>query len=75
MTDINRTTPKESGSITIRGHEVVFLKCQERSMGKIKYFWRADYNGETIATKCRTKAECVKEARQHFRTKAGKKND
>ena len=72
MMDIYRTTPKESGSITIRGHDVTFLKCQEHSMGETKYFWRADCRGETIATGCTTKAECIKEARAYLRRKAGK---
>lgn len=36
-------------------------------MGKTNYFWRADYQGETIATMCKTKAECKKEVREYFK--------
>lgn len=63
-------------SIDARLKEVDFLKCEEynplhpkaNSIG-MRSFWRADYYGETIATLCDTKAECVKEARRFLKNK------
>lgn len=43
--------------------DVEFSKHYDYHMGHERPFWRADYDGYTIATLCRTKAECVKEAR------------
>lgn len=47
---------------------VEFTKCSEWDAWEgVRYFWRADiwidYHMETIATLCRTKKECIAEAR------------
>lgn len=42
--------------------DIKFVKGSERFMGKTRYFWRADYNRQTIAI-AKTKADCMKEAR------------
>ena len=54
--------------------DVNFVKCEEYDPFNPRsdklgmcIFWRADYCGETIATACRTKAECVAEVRQYIR--------
>lgn len=55
--------------------DVDFVKCQEYdpynpkadSLG-LHYFWRADLCGETIATACETKAECMKKVREYLRS-------
>lgn len=44
--------------------DVQISKHYDYFMGERRPFWRADYLGETIATLCRTKAECLKEARE-----------
>lgn len=57
--------------------DVTFTKCKEYApysdkadkLG-MKTFWRADYNGETLAI-ADTKAECVKEARTALRRMEG----
>lgn len=48
--------------------DVDFSKCYEYSFGENGYFWRADFRGQTIATMCRTKAECITEAREYLRS-------
>lgn len=45
--------------------DVVFIKGEEYSFGTRQHFWRADLNGMTIVTMCRTKAECTQKAK-HF---------
>lgn len=62
--------PREGGSMTIRGHYITFYCCNEYMMGETRQFWRADRGMETIATMCRTKAECVSEARTFLRREA-----
>lgn len=54
--------------------DVRFTKCEEYFMGEYKTFWRADYKPnsvtfqwETLAT-ARTKAECMKEAREQLKS-------
>jgi len=59
--------PVPSGSKTIRGRNVEFVQGHEWHMGKTRTFWRADYRGVTIASLCRTKAECVGEVRRYFK--------
>lgn len=57
--------------------DVEFVKCEEynpmhrkaNSLG-VRSFWRADYHGETIATLCDTKAECMREVRRIISTSA-----
>ena len=54
--------------------DVNFERCEEynpfspraNKLGMCS-FWRADYYGDTIATACRTKAECVAEVRRYIR--------
>ena len=53
-------TPKKKRVFYFK--DVQFVKEYEWFMGDIKYFWRADYNRQTIAI-AKTKAECMKEAR------------
>lgn len=61
-------------SIETKMRDVEFKKCEEynpmhpkaNSMGMRK-FWRADYNGQTIATLCDTKTECVAEVRRYLK--------
>lgn len=48
----------------IKMGDVQISKHYDRFMGERRQFWRADYQGETIATLCRTKAECLKEVRE-----------
>ena len=47
--------------------DVEFKKCEEWNFGKIQYFWRADLNGRTIVTLCRTKKECIEETKMELR--------
>ncbi len=49
--------------------EVKFSKHSDWFMGENRPFWRADLNGITIATLCRTKAECVLEAKKELKRK------
>lgn len=42
--------------------DVQFVKGSEWFMGEIRHFWRADYNGQTIAI-AKTKANCMKKTR------------
>lgn len=46
---------------------VEFSKHDDWSMGESKSFWRADLDGITIATLCRTKAECIGEVRKKLK--------
>lgn len=62
--------PQERGSMTIRGHNITFYLCDEHMMGKRKNFWRADRGMETIVTMCKTKSECISEARTFLRREA-----
>lgn len=48
--------------------DVEFSKHDDWCMGKNKPFWRADLNGVTIATLCKTKAECIAEVRRVLKT-------
>lgn len=52
--------------------DVEFSKHDDWSMGKNKPFWRADLNGITIVTLCRTKAKCQTEVRKIFKEKRNK---
>lgn len=49
-------------------NNVEFTKHYDYSFGENRYFWRADLGYETIATMCRTKAECIAEARNYLRS-------
>lgn len=52
----------------VRFKDVVFTKCHDfNSFGEYKPFWRADLYGQTIATLCDTKAECVAEVRNYLK--------
>lgn len=62
--------PREGGSMTIRGHDITFLRCSDYMMGEIRQFWRADRGMETIATMCETKSKCISEARTFLRLEA-----
>lgn len=46
--------------------DVSFVKCCEYNFGEKNTFWRADLWGETIATLCSTKAECMEEVRNYL---------
>lgn len=48
--------------------DVDFSKHYDYSFGEKRYFWRADFRGNTIATMCRTKAECITEVRRYLRS-------
>lgn len=54
--------------------DVDFVKCEEYNPYSsrsnkfgMRTFWRADYHGETIATLCDTKAECISEVRAYIK--------
>ena len=58
--------------------DVVFVRCEEYNplhpksdVNGFRKFWRADYEGKTIATLCDTKAECMAEVRNYIRRKKG----
>jgi hypothetical protein len=47
--------------------DVSFVKCYDYNFGERSTFWRADLWGETIATLCHTKAECIEEVRNYLK--------
>lgn len=48
--------------------DVEYTKCTEwDAWDGLTYFWRADLRGKTIATMCRTKKECMEEARAYIK--------
>ena len=47
--------------------DVDFSKHDDWCMGKNKSFWRADLDGLTIVTLCRTKVECMAEAKSKLK--------
>ena len=47
--------PKPCGTRRIKGRTVEFFHCSDSMMGQIRHFYRADCDGETIATMCATK--------------------
>ena len=55
---------------TIRGKTVTFRRGVEMFMGEYTYPWNAFCDGVNIAYKCKTKAECEKEARAYLRQQA-----
>lgn len=61
--------PEGRGTVTICGRTVELFRCHDFMMGKTRFFWRADCNGETITTMCATRKECVEEARDYLRGK------
>lgn len=48
----------------IKMSDIQFSRHYDYFMGERRLFWRADYQGETIVTLCRTKVECLKEVRE-----------
>lgn len=61
-----KAEPKKHEKPTIK--DVDFSKHYDYSFGETRYFWRADLGFQTIATMCRTKAECIAEARRYLRS-------
>lgn len=53
--------------------DVTFRKCEDWDiLDGYRTFWRADIDGETISTMCKTKKECMDEVRRYLR-KGGNK--
>lgn len=63
--------PQERGNMNIQGKNVTFYYCVGYSMGHPEYTWRADCNNITIASMCKTKKECIAEAREYLCQEVG----
>ena len=66
--DMHNKTPRpvSHGYKKVNGRDVELIQGHDMFMGEVRRFWRADYQGITIATGCQTKAECISEVRHYF---------
>lgn len=52
----------------VKFSDVVFSKHEDWNVdGEKTFFWRADLDGQTISTLCRTKKECMEEVRRYLK--------